>query len=96
MGAGFAVGGLRGDIVGAGSYAIAWVFSWKIKHLRGNLNAFDYMGIISGLCADYIIYYLSPPLGDNRDNVDAFFRPKKGKSPYLEDPPHQNFRPLVF
>jgi hypothetical protein len=33
------------------------------------------------------MYYLSPPLGDNRDNVDAFFRPKKGKPPYLEDPP---------
>jgi len=68
----------------------------KNKHLAQNYNVLDYMRIILGLCADYIMHYLSPPLGDNRDNVDAFFRPKKGKPPYLEDPPHQNFRPLVF
>lgn len=93
---GFAVEGLRGDIVGAGSYAIAWGFAWKINNLGGNLNAFDYIRIISGLSPDYIIYYLPPPLGDYLDYVGAFFRQKRGSPPRLEDPPHQNFRPLVF
>jgi hypothetical protein len=54
------------------------------------------MRIISGLSPDYIIYYLSPPLGDNRDNVDAFSGQKEGVPHVWKTPPHQNFRPLVF
>jgi hypothetical protein len=91
-----AVGVCEGVCLYAVLFAVCVLLINKNKHLAHNLNGFDYMGIIFGLCADYIIYYLSPPLGDNRDNFDAFFKPKKGKSPYLEDPPHQNFRPLVF
>lgn len=52
------------------------------------------MPIIYRLYADYIMYYLPPPLGDNRDNVDAFFDQKKRDPPYLEDPPSKNLRPL--
>ena len=54
------------------------------------------MGIILGLCADYIMYYLSPPLGDNRDNVDAFFRPKKGNPHIWNTPPSKILDPLFF
>lgn len=68
----------------------------KIKHLQQILNAFDYMGIILGLSADYIIYYLSPPLGDNRDNAVVFFRPKKRDSPKFGRTPPQKFSHPYF
>jgi len=68
----------------------------KIKHLQQILNVFDYMGIILGLSADYIIYYLSPPLGDNRDNAVVFFRPKKRDSPRFGRTPPQKFSHPYF
>ena len=60
---------------------------WKINDLGVNLNALDYMRIIYRLCADYIMYYLSPCPKDNRDNADVFFELKKMGPPYLEAPP---------
>ena len=54
------------------------------------------MRIIYRLYADYIMYYLSPPHGDNRDNAEVFFGLKKREPPHLEDPPLKNFRPLFF
>jgi len=95
--AGFALCGAAGVrcecAVGVRLYAalcavcVIWIN--KINDLGGNLNEFDYMRIILGLYRDYIIYYLSPPLGDYLDNVDAFFRPKKGSPPYLGTLPPQ-------
>jgi hypothetical protein len=54
------------------------------------------MPIISGLCDDYIMYYLSPPIGDNRDNAEVFFGSKKRDSPIWKDPPPQNFSHPYF
>jgi len=45
------------------------------------------MQIIYRLCADYIMYYLSPPIGDNRDNDDVFFGSKKGIPKIWKTPP---------
>ena len=71
--------------------AICVLWINKNKHLAQNYNAFDYMRIILGLCADYIIYYLPPPLGDYLDYVGAFFDQKKRDPLYLGDPPPSNF-----
>jgi hypothetical protein len=54
--------------------------------------SFDYLGIMS----DYIMYYLTPALGDYVDNRMVIFGQKKGESPHLEDPPPQKFRPSIF
>lgn len=54
--------------------------------------SFDYLEIMR----DYIIYYLSPPLGDNRDNVCAFFGPKKGSPHIWKTPPSKILDPLFF
>jgi len=56
----------------------------------------DYMRIIYRLCADYIMYYLSPPHGDNRDNADVFFGSKKREPPHLEYPPLKILDPYFF
>jgi hypothetical protein len=50
----------------------------KINDLGENLNALDYVPIISGLCP-IILCIISPPaVGDNRDNVLHEFSMKKG------------------
>ena len=54
------------------------------------------MWIIYRLCADYIMYYLSPPIGDNRDNADVFFGLKKGIPKIWKTPPLKSFRSLFF
>jgi hypothetical protein len=48
------------------------------------------MRIIYRLCANYIMYYLSPCPRDNQDNADVFFELKKMGPPYLEAPPLKN------
>ena len=54
------------------------------------------MRIILGLCADYIMYYLSPPIGDNRDNADVFFGLKKGIPKIWKTPPLKVLGPCFF
>jgi hypothetical protein len=54
------------------------------------------MPIIYRLCADYIMHYLSPPHGDNRDNAEVFFRPKRGIPPHLEGPPVKILATPIF
>ena len=56
----------------------------------------DYMPIIYRLCANYIMYYLSPPHGDNRDNAEVFFRPKRGIPPHLKGPPVKILATPIF
>lgn len=68
----------------------------KNKGLQRFLNEMDYMRIIYRLCADYIIYYLSPPHGDNRDNAEVFFRPKKGISKIWRPPPSKVLQPCFY
>lgn len=53
------------------------------------------MRIIYRLYADYIMYYLSPPHGDNRDNAKVFSGQKKGFSKF-GGPPPQKFCSPVF
>lgn len=68
----------------------------KNNNLAQILNVFDYLRIILGLSSDYIMYYLSPPLGDNRDNAVVFFRPKKRDSPKFGRTPPQKFSHPCF
>jgi hypothetical protein len=72
---------------GAQALAYAWALFNKIKGLRVLYYALDYVRIISRLFPIIIFHYLPLPLLDYLDNVDAFFRPKKGGSPHFRKTP---------